>query len=343
VLSLAGVPLPAYLQGGAFLGAAAGPERTQVFGARDRVDEAFDTARSVRDARWLYIRNYRPELSWAQPERYSDASAFRRELLAGVRAGRLGQGPTAWLAPQRAPEELYDTAADPGQLRNVAGDPAHAATLERMRGALRRWLLDVRDAAFLTEEEALARAGTRSLYAMARDPQTYPLEAILAAAERVGRHGAVDLAAIRQDLQHPDAAVRRWAVIARRAPGSDPAAARADFLRALEDRSAAVRIEAAGALLAAGDDDRALAALAAALRAADANVVLQASRTLERAGPRARPLREAVQARHARAMELGANAHLEFFIGFALGAWLDAWANPPAGPTPSSPVQPRSP
>ncbi|MBI3464289.1 MAG: sulfatase-like hydrolase/transferase [Planctomycetes bacterium] len=72
VLSLAGVAVPQHMQGAAFLGPAASEPREYAYGARDRVDEAFDTTRSVRDDRWLYIRNYRPDLSWAQPEGYSD-------------------------------------------------------------------------------------------------------------------------------------------------------------------------------------------------------------------------------------------------------------------------------
>src|SRR5688500_1986456 len=99
VLSLAGVPIPRHMQGTAFLGTAAGSPRDFIYTARDRVDEAFDTARAVRDNRWLYIRNYRPDLSWAPPEAYSDTSTSRRELLGLARDGKAGTGATAWLAP----------------------------------------------------------------------------------------------------------------------------------------------------------------------------------------------------------------------------------------------------
>jgi len=179
LLSLAGVPIPAHYQGTAFLGAAAGAARRYVHGARDRVDEVFDTARSVRDERWLYIRNYRPHLSWAPPESYSDASAFRRELLALARAGKLGTGPTTWLAPTRSREELYDTVADPFQLRNLAAEPVHAETLGRLRVALRAWLVEIRDVAFLTEDDVAIRAGAQSPFEMARRPGAYPFERVL--------------------------------------------------------------------------------------------------------------------------------------------------------------------
>ena len=92
VLSLLGIEAPNYMQGSAFLGAAAAKAREYTFGARDRVDEAFDVARSARGSRWLYIRNYMPHLSWMQPEGFSDNLDFRREfkLLAYIRRSRGG-------------------------------------------------------------------------------------------------------------------------------------------------------------------------------------------------------------------------------------------------------------
>ena len=40
---------------------------------------------------------------------------------------------------QRPVEELYDTEADPFEVNNLADDPAHAETLDRMRYALDEW------------------------------------------------------------------------------------------------------------------------------------------------------------------------------------------------------------
>jgi hypothetical protein len=39
-------------------------------------------------------------------------------------------------------EELYDAAADPGETRNLAGDPAAQETLERLRRAMRERVPD---------------------------------------------------------------------------------------------------------------------------------------------------------------------------------------------------------
>lgn len=40
---------------------------------------------------------------------------------------------------QRPKEELYDTQADPNELKNLAGDPAHRQVLEELRNRVRAW------------------------------------------------------------------------------------------------------------------------------------------------------------------------------------------------------------
>ena len=89
VLSLLGLPVPEYMQGRAFLGAAETAPRQYVYGARDRVDEAFDMARSVRDKQYLYVRNYMPHLSYNQPEGFSDQAEVRREITRLAAEGKL--------------------------------------------------------------------------------------------------------------------------------------------------------------------------------------------------------------------------------------------------------------
>ena len=132
ILSLAALPIPKHMQGQPFLGPAATAPRQYVYGARDRVDEAFDLSRSVRDKRWLYIRNYMPHLSWAQPEGYSDQSAFRCELLKMAAEGKLNEAQMVYAGPRREIEELYDTVADPHQVRNLAEEDPEGV-LERMQ------------------------------------------------------------------------------------------------------------------------------------------------------------------------------------------------------------------
>ena len=64
MLSLAGIDVPAHMQGRAFLGHQAQPPREYIYASRDRHDEAYDMVRAVRDRRFKYIRNYRPDLPY---------------------------------------------------------------------------------------------------------------------------------------------------------------------------------------------------------------------------------------------------------------------------------------
>jgi len=322
LLSLINAPIPAHFRGTAFLGAAAGLARRAVYGARDRVDEVYDTSRSVREARWLYIRNYRPHLSWAPPEAYSDNSQFRRELRALARAGQAGTGPTAWLASTRPREELYDTLADPHQLRNLAGDASQAGTLARLRADLRARLLSLPDIAFLPEADVLARADGRPPYEMVRQPGAYPFSEVLDAAERVGDLTAVDRQ--RELLRHPDSGVRYWAAVGFSANPAGAKSAQADLERALDDRAPHVQIETAGALLPTAAAPKALAVLERFLDDSDLNLVLHAARTLELSGERARPALARVQARLAPAKTRAAGSAMEMYVAFSLGALVGA-------------------
>jgi len=136
LLSVAGVGIPGHYQGNAFLGPKTTPPRPHVFAGRDRMDENFDKVRAAGDGRYLYLRNDTPGLPWAQWQAYMEqqpALPVMRSLHAG---GRLRGHEAAFFGECKPPEELYDTTADPHQLHNLAGDPDHASTLDRLREAL---------------------------------------------------------------------------------------------------------------------------------------------------------------------------------------------------------------
>jgi len=47
--------------------------------------------------------------------------------------------------PRMPDEELYDLETDPWEINNLAGQPQHQATLQRLRGVLERWIEDSHD------------------------------------------------------------------------------------------------------------------------------------------------------------------------------------------------------
>jgi N-sulfoglucosamine sulfohydrolase len=157
VLALAGVEVPTHVQGRVLVG----PRPTQppefIFAARDRMDIEYDMMRSARDARFLYIRNFHPELPYAGHIIYRNQSAIMQEWFR-LQAERTLTGPAAlWMRTHRPAEELYDTKADPDQIHDLSAEPAHRATLERMRKAVTEWMARAGDQGLVNEPEMIAR------------------------------------------------------------------------------------------------------------------------------------------------------------------------------------------
>jgi uncharacterized sulfatase len=148
------------------------PERDAVFAGRERHSSARYNnwtypQRAVRTARHLYIRNFRPD-RWpaGDPVVLPERSSKGGQAKGGAGEGKPHSGykdidgsptldfliahaddpkirPFLDLAVAKRPaEELYDIVADPGCLRNLAADPAHAATraalAKRLEDELRR-------------------------------------------------------------------------------------------------------------------------------------------------------------------------------------------------------------
>ncbi len=157
MLSCAGLDVPGYMQGQAFLGPAKAPPRRYVYASRDRYDTAYDRIRAVRDKRYKYIRNDCPladRLLWI-PYRYRHPIV--QELCRLHAAGQLDEVQELFFQQPRPAEELYDTDADPHEIHNLSGLAEHAATLDRLRRALTDWIGDVGDMGRIDEAEMVRR------------------------------------------------------------------------------------------------------------------------------------------------------------------------------------------
>lgn len=172
MLAMAGLPVPAHMQGVALIDAEGRfRERphAHVVASRDRMDEAEDCSRTVRDERFRYIRHLRPDrpamVHTDYPDRLSPAWAALRRLSFEEAAQRArGEAPSLLsplqrtvVAQSKPDEELYDVIADPHETRNLARDPRHRADLERLRGALAAWRETYGDLGDVPEEELVER------------------------------------------------------------------------------------------------------------------------------------------------------------------------------------------
>lgn len=252
LLSLAGVPIPEHMQGVAFLGAQAGEPREYVYGFRDRMDERIDMIRMVRDKRYLYIRNYHPELPWFHHQfisyGYEMPTLQVWQRLAD--AGELDGPAATFMAPSKPTEELYDTWYDPDNVQNLADSPDHLEHLHRLRTAVRGWQYDIVDLGLLPEHDLRSRFGAEPPYgAVRRDPSLYPFKRIAETADRANSRRGEYLDLLLERLDDDDPAIRYWAATGVGSLGPKAGPKAADRLKAtLEDDSPIVRVSAADAL-----------------------------------------------------------------------------------------------
>lgn len=155
MFSLAGIAPPDYLEGTAFLGEHEGAPRDYVFAAADRLDAQYDMIRAVRDRRFKYLRNFRPDQGYYLPVVYREQMGSMRELLRLRDAGGLDAAQAQWFRPRKPEEELFDTWNDPHETQNLAARPEYRAQLVELRGVLEEWMRDTDDKGALTEAELL--------------------------------------------------------------------------------------------------------------------------------------------------------------------------------------------
>jgi uncharacterized sulfatase len=248
LVSIAGTKPPEWMQGRAFMGAHPMPDPAYAFGLRGRMDERQDLVRSVRNQRYVYIRNYMPHLIYGQYLEYMFETPTTRVWRTLYDQGKLKPPQSNFWQPKPA-EELYDLEADPDEVTNLAGKPEHAALVRQFHQTLRDQLLETRDLGFLPEAEMHKRASGSTPYEMGHDSGRYPLEKVLAMAETASTSGTQSLPALKTGLSDSESGIRYWAamgVLMRGKPGlseTEP-----EIRAALNDSSPSVRLVAANIL-----------------------------------------------------------------------------------------------
>lgn len=317
VLQLAGLTPPDTMSGHRVVGSA--PPREWIYGARDRVDEVFDCSRSVRNGRWLYIRNFHPHYGWNQDSVFSDLGEIRKEMTRFTKYGEIKTpGQHHYLDPHRAPVEFYDCLNDPENVRNLAAEKRteeQSQALEEATRAFKQLRQKTRDLGFLPEG-IMAALIEKNGKAIA--DQKIDMSRIWKIADSVG-HGS-KLA--QKALTSENPAERFWALIALR---SDRNADTPQFELAaplLDDPVAEVRIEAAGWLAPLkAYRDKSFEVLIKELDNPTWCIALRACRAIELLGNSGKPALPAMKKAYARTRNSPGDNN--FFIAFSAGAFLE--------------------
>ena len=141
ILELANVDVPASFQGRSLLPLYSDPTasvRPYAFSEHNWHDyEAL--GRAVRDSRYLYIQNDRPELA-SQGPADSVRSPTHQDIRAAVASGAtLTDAQADVLRAPRPVQELYDRKADPYQTNNLIADATFIEVRNSMAAALELW------------------------------------------------------------------------------------------------------------------------------------------------------------------------------------------------------------
>lgn len=151
ILDVAGVPRPRKMHGRSLLDATKAPPGV-IFAARDKMDSTHDAMRALRTRDFKYILNLMPERPWCQYNQYKEQHyPVLSLLLVKQLEGTLSAEEAPFMAMMKPSEEIYDLRSDPGEVNNLAADPARADLLAAFRQTLGQWRREIGDEG-VTEE-----------------------------------------------------------------------------------------------------------------------------------------------------------------------------------------------
>ncbi|GAB5404916.1 MAG: hypothetical protein Aurels2KO_31470 [Aureliella sp.] len=261
-LSLAGAEIPDTFQGNIFLGSDQDPAPKHHLAFRERADERLDNVRVMRDGRYSYHKNYYPFAPAGQHLAYLWKAVATPAWEQHHREGKTDEVTGRFFRP-RVSEEFYDNSTDFDNVNNLIDAPEHQAKIAELKSALRAKQLELYDSGLLPEKMRVRRAAEHNLtiYDLVRDPELYPLETYLDAADLALARQINKLPQLIADLDNQDAGLRWWAVVGLHLLGEGAKPATESLLAALEDESHEIRMMAAWTLVNLGRPSEALSCL----------------------------------------------------------------------------------
>jgi uncharacterized sulfatase len=271
LLSIIGEEAPPWMQGRAFAGSHAKPDPGFLYGFRGRMDERMDIVRSVTDGRFVYLREYMPQLPYGQHVSYMFQMPTTQVWKKLYDEGKTTEAQNHFWEPKPS-EELYDLQSDPYEVHNLADSQVkeNVAALAKLRGAHVALMERTRDLGFIPEAERLRVAADRSPKDVFSSDTEYPFAQVFKLAQQASDRSFKDTTPFVASLGDANAIVRYWGatgLLIREKGGVK--AGRDALVKALKDESPSVRIAAADALAQFGDAADLPGALDALIAAAD--------------------------------------------------------------------------
>lgn len=158
-LALAGIEVPAEMDGKPFLTNKKTVDRNITFGYADRFDEKYDLVRTVRKGKFKYIRNYVPYTSDGLHNFYRYKQLAYLEWRDLFNAGELNKTQAAFFLPRKA-EQLFDVSTDPYETKDLSADPSFLEQLADLRSGLNDWVKGMPDLSFYPEHHMINEASS---------------------------------------------------------------------------------------------------------------------------------------------------------------------------------------
>jgi arylsulfatase A-like enzyme len=156
-LRAAGIEIPVLFDGRPLSGAGA-KTRDHVIAARDRCDMTVDRIRCIRTDRFKYIRNFMPDRPYTQWNEYIERSYPTLAVMQKLhQEGKLNPVQSLFMASRKPEEELYDLAADPHEVNNLASAPKMAKVRSELSARLQHWISESNDQGQVPETEEARR------------------------------------------------------------------------------------------------------------------------------------------------------------------------------------------
>jgi hypothetical protein len=253
------------MQGRVFLGKNTEPQPKTVHFFRDRMGERPDFSRAVTDGRYYFIRHFMPHRPPGCDSRYGNTvqanwNAWEKHF----DQGKCNPIQSQFYQPKPV-IELFDTAADPWHITNLAADPTHQERIAELSRDLDQWMIETRDTGLIPEPLAPDLAGPgkphETLYEYAQSDQC-PIAELLDIAKQAALGDREKTSQYLGYTRHAHPVARYHGAYALFLTRSDDAAVRISLQNMIaDDLMPANRVMAAQALGLCGDPDTAYATL----------------------------------------------------------------------------------